>query len=162
MPPYGEHFTGSSKSYSSVSSSSCSSYYEDCYELWWATGDMDDTMVYTHEGVEYLVNGINKYPLFAPEDFGEPTENDDIYDPYRHLDGGNVTGRAFKRVSTTDAAPFTYGVSYEQFDGDTLVVSVPKGDPVPDLDPLTGRNWCGGDDVNDWSNHYWKKVPCCH
>jgi len=131
---------------------------DDTWELWWGLvdpGDMDDTMKYTHGGVDYFANAINKFPLFAPEDFVTPTANDDIYDPWQAT-GGVVTARAFRKILTTDAPATTYGVSYETYDGATLTITQPHG-PAPALGALTIQNWVstsGG----DTTNHYWNRT----
>ena len=126
------------------------------YELWWSGNNMDDTMKYTTGGVDYFANAINKFPLFAPENFSTPTANDDIYDPYQAT-AGVVTDRAFRLVRTTDAPATEYGVSYEYYNGNTLTISVPSGDSVPSLTDLTVQNWVSTEDTAT-GGHYWKQI----
>jgi|TARA_R110002167_G_scaffold324200_1_gene530216 hypothetical protein len=112
----------------------------DTYELWWAEGYMDDTMVYTHEGVDYFANWYNAYPKVSG-----------LFDPFRSSASGIVGSRAFQQRGTETS-------QYYVFNGGTLQISVPKGDPAPArITPLTIQNF-SGTSGGDTDNHFWKKL----
>ena len=122
--------------------------YEETYELWWAEGFMDDTMVYTTGGVDYRANWYNGYPLLPG-----------LFDPYRSSVSGIVSTRAFQKTGTVT-------VQYYIFNGGTLRKDVVAGTPAPAFnnenpatDPaeLTIQNF-SGDSGGAVTNHYWKQI----
>ena len=111
----------------------------DIYELWWAEGNMDDTMIYTHAGVDYYANWYNGYPKMSG-----------LFDPWNSPDG-IVGSRAFQKRGTETS-------QYYVFNGGTLQISVPCGDPPPErITPLTIQNF-QGPIGGDTDNHYWKLI----
>ena len=131
----------------------------DIYELWWAEGNMDDTMIYTHAGVDYYANWYNGYPKMSG-----------LFDPFKSPDG-IVSTRAFKQRGTETA-------QYYVFNGPTLQNTVPAGSPIPAInneypatappavgvllpatDPaeLTIQNF-SNESGGDVTNHYWKQI----
>jgi hypothetical protein len=149
---------------------------------------MDDTATYVEGGKTYYANDKDKHPLFN-ETWPTPDEPEQLIDPYRdNSQGGPVdpiegicTDRPFRLIDTTDDTGLpgwtpTYGQagaggSFEYYDGDTLIVSVPEGDPVPALNGTedTFTNWRGPSlgGPAGWNNpigggdhgrYYWKLI----
>ena len=127
------------------------------YELWWKGGDMDDSMKYTHEGVDYYANDAMRFPLFDPS--GDE-DDDDAQDPWQ-TSGGVVGSKAFRKVGATDDPDTTYGEAWEYYDGDTLTVSLPNDGDVNAAYPLADlalQNWIGSESGNTTTNHEWKLI----
>ena len=123
----------------------------DIYELWWLEGEMDDTMVYTTGGVDYLANGFNGYPkdldtggwCFGCDRF--------VFDPWRPP-AGNVLDRAFRQIDTET-------VNFGILDGPTLREDVVAGAAAPALNPAVLTIWnVRGDTGGDTDHHYWKQI----
>lgn len=131
----------------------------DIYELWWAEGNMDDTMIYTTGGVDYFANWYNGYPKLPG-----------LFDPWKSP-AGIVGSRAFHQ---RDFETYQYYV----FNGPTLRQVVATGDYAPAINneyPATDPPAVGellpatdpaelhiqnfqGESGGDTTNHYWKKI----